>query len=601
MAREILAGIAGGLVGAGLARLTALPPPPQIDPTIEASYVVYTDGSKYYAKNGDTERIEFTDSDISNLLQNVINTLYQKYKGGRIFIKRGTYYPTRTINIPDGMSLILEGEGDNTVFRYADSFYLFYHEPSSPTWTSTIVMKNFKIDRSGSGDRNTDIVRMSYAKYAVFENIEIVDDLRSVGGNDAGIVGFNNLVAVAQKCRVYNKNYALWLFGYLTILRENRVENSYLEGVSGGGLTRTYTLPSGYDAGGITIIEDNVCIDCGQGEVAISVDFSHTNPLAEALAIIRNNLVHNRTRPFRGAIGTTQASHVIIENNKIIGLSRGPAIGLALANQVKYAVVRNNVIDIQYPTFYWYPEVNVDAEQAIVEGNRISVNSSATSTIRVFVVRAKHAVIRGNNIYARVPPGNITLPVQVYPFDTSTFDVVFEDNYIDIPSASWDAPVSIVFDRQPSLANIVIQKNYIKSPNGGDAILIEGAEVEQNFTVHKIVIYDNAVDSVPRRVKVRHNRSGYTITAYVDTDYELYYYSGGLAYYYKRNSGVATITAGSTRVTVQHRLRQAPSKVLVTPFGNARVWVENIGTTSFDIVTDEAPTADLRVAWIAEV
>jgi hypothetical protein len=66
-------------------------------------------------------------------------------------------------------------------------------------------------------------------------------------------------------------------------------------------------------------------------------------------------------------------------------------------------------------------------------------------------------------------------------------------------------------------------------------------------------------------------------------------------------SGVATIPAGSTRVTVSHGLYKAPSKVLVTPHGNARVWVENIGSTSFDIVTDVAPTADLRVAWYAEV
>jgi hypothetical protein len=71
--------------------------------------------------------------------------------------------------------------------------------------------------------------------------------------------------------------------------------------------------------------------------------------------------------------------------------------------------------------------------------------------------------------------------------------------------------------------------------------------------------------------------------------------------YVNINSGVATIPAGSTRVTVSHGLVTAPSKVLVTPYGNARVWVENITATSFDIVTDVAPTADLRVAWYAEV
>jgi len=70
-----------------------------------------------------------------------------------------------------------------------------------------------------------------------------------------------------------------------------------------------------------------------------------------------------------------------------------------------------------------------------------------------------------------------------------------------------------------------------------------------------------------------------------------------------RNSGQATIPANSTRVTVQHGLFATPSKVLITPLGSppGKLWVENITATGFDIVTDTAPTADLRVAWYAEV
>ena len=71
--------------------------------------------------------------------------------------------------------------------------------------------------------------------------------------------------------------------------------------------------------------------------------------------------------------------------------------------------------------------------------------------------------------------------------------------------------------------------------------------------------------------------------------------------YANTGSGVATIPAGSTRVTVSHNLAGAPSKVLATPLGNARIWIENITSTSFDIVTDAAPTSDLRVSWYAEI
>jgi len=74
-------------------------------------------------------------------------------------------------------------------------------------------------------------------------------------------------------------------------------------------------------------------------------------------------------------------------------------------------------------------------------------------------------------------------------------------------------------------------------------------------------------------------------------------------FYVTENSGVATISAGSTRVTVSHGLAKAPTKVLITPLAlpPGKLWVENITSTSFDIVTDTAPTADLKVSWQAEV
>jgi len=73
--------------------------------------------------------------------------------------------------------------------------------------------------------------------------------------------------------------------------------------------------------------------------------------------------------------------------------------------------------------------------------------------------------------------------------------------------------------------------------------------------------------------------------------------------YRSENSGIATIPAGQTKMTVSHYLLGTPSKVLITPLGQpaGKLWVENITASSFDIVTDTAPTADLQVAWYTEV
>jgi hypothetical protein len=73
---------------------------------IGVSYIVFTDGSRYYAKNGSTGMIEFIDTDASNLMQNVVNALAGR--GGRIFIRSGVYNITKPVKlIPN---LVIEGE-----------------------------------------------------------------------------------------------------------------------------------------------------------------------------------------------------------------------------------------------------------------------------------------------------------------------------------------------------------------------------------------------------------------------------------------------------------------------------------------------------------
>jgi hypothetical protein len=73
--------------------------------------------------------------------------------------------------------------------------------------------------------------------------------------------------------------------------------------------------------------------------------------------------------------------------------------------------------------------------------------------------------------------------------------------------------------------------------------------------------------------------------------------------YRSENSGIAIIPAGQTRVTVSHYLLGTPSKVLVTPLASppGKIWVENITSTSFDIVTDTALSRDLQVLWYADL
>jgi len=73
--------------------------------------------------------------------------------------------------------------------------------------------------------------------------------------------------------------------------------------------------------------------------------------------------------------------------------------------------------------------------------------------------------------------------------------------------------------------------------------------------------------------------------------------------YKNKNSGTATVSSGSTRVTVNHGLVDTPKKVHITPLSDPgdRYWVENRTPTSFDIVIATAPSSDVTFAWYAEV
>jgi len=70
------------------------------------SYIIWTDGQKYYAKNGSTGQVEFSGTDANTVIQNAINKLQY---GGKIFIKSGIYNVTETISILYS-SIIIEGE-----------------------------------------------------------------------------------------------------------------------------------------------------------------------------------------------------------------------------------------------------------------------------------------------------------------------------------------------------------------------------------------------------------------------------------------------------------------------------------------------------------
>jgi len=560
----------------------------------EYSVMVYTENNNYYAKNQDG--ITICSSSPTACLQEAVNYLAQ-FGGGRILVKRGTYYPTTSVNIPDGINLLIEGEGSSTVFRYTSQFTLFRHYPDTPTWSSVIIFRNFKIDRSGSGSLNVDISVVNYAKFVMYDGIELIDDWRGVHG-DLGLAGHNNIVAVAENNRVFNKSYGIWLFGHLSIMRNNYVENTAMVGVAGGGLLPNFKLPQGYTPGGLTIIENNMCVDCGRTDEAISVDYLSQNPVVDAFGIIRNNQIMVKNYSMKYAIALVGVSHAIVEGNRIQGSTTSSQIYIPWSKPIKNVVVKNNVINVTQET--WYAKPAILANRVVIEGNEVVISSNLNQDTEAWIdVRADELMFRGNKITISFPSGyKSRLAVQIAPLGDSGIIASIIDNYIEGNIS--DTPIRIG-GSAPS-RYVVVMRNIIKSTDTTRSfLLLDGRD--NDITYYAIVRDNTILGTVKNSVAINNLTDGKLTTAIIDGDVKFEIWRNATGKFYKRNSETATIPANQTRTTVNHSLAVMPTKVLITPLAPppGKLWVENITNTSFDIVTDTAPTADLPIAWYAEV
>ena len=105
-----------------------------------ASYVIFKDGSTYYAKNGSTGAIDYLSSDATTVIESVLNA---STSGGRIFIRRGTYEIDTTINVynkyitiigegpgSSGTRLQLSNNADCNMFNLNSSTFFYLYELS---------------------------------------------------------------------------------------------------------------------------------------------------------------------------------------------------------------------------------------------------------------------------------------------------------------------------------------------------------------------------------------------------------------------------------------------------------------------------------------
>jgi hypothetical protein len=589
---------------------------------------VYKDGNNVYAKDENGNVI--CQNSPTACLQESINYLYQR-SGGRILIKAGTYYPTQTVVIPDGISIAIEGEVSKTVFKYTDKFILFYHDPwcvdrslvaspigctrKTPSWKTEVAIRDMKIDRSGSGVNYGKPIHLLHGRKAVVENVEIIDDYRDTiatsTAHDIAIMIINMIVGIVNNCTIKNKLGGIENSSYLSISKNNYIENTAYFGIMGEGIIYVpwATIPPDYGPGGISIIESNVCIDCGRKDEAIAVDF-HSDSLVspvEAVGIIRNNLIVGKNSSIHVPIAIVDASDAIIQENKVQGNIAASLI--YMGETISERLVINNNIIRATPTGS-YIKHELSANLIVFENNVIEISSNnLTQNVSAQIdAKADHLMFRKNKIVITYPSGYYSgYALNVVPLGNADFVASILDNYIDAPVNPNLGSAIIVWSKYTIPHYIWFKRNYVKSLTNNRSVL--GLAGHINSITYYAYVKDNIVlGSLENNVRIWNDTDGQITTAILDSDIPAFVWYRGAYKYAKRNSGKATFSGDgtTTQFKIPHNLISTPSRILVTPASEnaARQFHVTADSTYIYVNYSTAPpsgTNNIVLYWYAEI
>ena len=448
-----------------------------LDLKAPASYIVFTDGVKYYAKNGSTGIIEYSDTDASNVIQYAIDNTVASGKWGTVHLADGVYNLSKTITLYSGVGLKGTKAGWRTdtgtlstvlVGRFNDVIIKIVNHPQYKS-TSPYYIFPYIAELAIVGDYNSS---NNVGIYVSDENGDIYDIvLRNVYVYNVGSDGL----------RISSASSKTWM------------SDSYFEWCAGAGINL--------------------------------VKFSKLNVVNAYIFYNNPNILIGS-----GATGSAMFTNAVIINSKSNGIVVNGSSTLLLSN-----------CDIS------------------------SNNGYALYNYAVPVIHITNCTIVGNSKGI---------------FSGNGYILISNSRIQNNCSSSGCSQVEIAGGRAVIVGNLFMET---RSPKVADYhIKITGGEVAVVGN-HMPPSFSGALGIINEAGGTRLIRDNYGYT--------------------NVSSGVATISAGSTRITVSHGLVTAPSKVIITPLGQppGKLWVENITSTSFDIVIDTAPSSNLNVAWYAEV
>jgi len=517
-------------------------------PIATANVIVFKEGDYAVAVDGKTKEVIARGTDHASVIQQAINHVHNK-GGGIVFIKSGIYILNNYIIIRSNVWLV--GSGESTVLK------------RSATATFTLAM----------------IYNENFGQANGVENVAIMS-LVLDGNKDENTTGIHGI-------QIYG--------GKRITIRDVIVRNTTLEGIIIGGGDSDY------------LTEQAIIENC-KVENLIDKDLFHVRNA-------KNVLVYGNVGIGPGDFGVEveYSTQVAVENNIFLDVGSettstfGGGVLVKASNNV---VVRGNII---YPNSLGIEAYTISGREGeiydiVIEGNMLIGKS--TSSIGIFLQNgAERCIVKSNKVYGfqqvgiLLTVGDLNIPCKY---------CIVEGNIV--ANCGYDGIRLAAPHLNLIIGNICMNNGQAGVDYAGIAIYGYSYQyAKYNFIIGNVCIDVQATKTQSYGILEKADDPSYVVENIIAYNHvrgnstaQISYLSAKVKHnegYATENSGVATITAGATSVTVSHGLALAPSKVLITPLGQpaGKLWVENITSTSFDIKTDTAPSADLNVAWYAEV
>ena len=622
----------------------------KVSPQQPASYIIYKDGLGYvYAKNGETGKIDFRDTDAATVIQSAIDAL----TSGRIIIREGSYIINSSITISSKSKISIIGIGrptlkaaetsglklitidgsekieiaglvltdhraeggtsaENAIRITNSSDIIIHHNEISGFWSWAVVI----------GTKSYDISDAPCYRVYFYDNYVHdcgKDGIHVVGSQDVYIIanifdstGDDSIALCSHSGGTQTKNVYVMF---------NIIKNvGYANGIKIHSGYQDKVEPSSENVIDVYIVNNIIEEPNKNGIIIIEEHSTISAPdFAKRVHIVGNKIIKSE-KTEHGIYLLGGGQEVFIYGNEVSGFLTGVNVAGSPGVGNYSQIIKNHV----YGTGSY--SISIAPSDPGSEHINVLLNTVRNSDSRgINIVRVTSVIVKGNcvdNVYSHgihlygltdvVVEGNI-----VRNFSTVSLSDLTKHNagihvgsctrVTIVANAIYYGGGSGINTDGSNIVNVVGNVVYNIGYSGQETqtYRLSGIQVANGqycLVENNITVDDRDTAVMARGITVYNITTGFHSSNMVYGAWEADIKIAGTVTLTK-NSGKATITAGSTSVTVNHGLASKPSKVQVTPLSDpgAYWYVTNRTDTSFDIVLSTAPTSDVTFAWQAEV